>query len=65
MNVGTRINAAMDLSDLNWKNRRYGMMKGYAESKPGNIHLTGSQANDPDINAEVWWRSAELVGLSG
>ena len=40
VNVGTRIDAAIDFGDLNWERRRYGMMKGYAQSKLGNLHFT-------------------------
>ncbi len=40
VNVGTRIDAAMDFGDLNWERRRYRMMRAYGESKLGNIHFT-------------------------
>jgi NAD(P)-dependent dehydrogenase (short-subunit alcohol dehydrogenase family) len=40
VNVGTRINTAMDFDDLNWERRPYGMMKGYGQSKLGNLHFT-------------------------
>ena len=40
VNVGTRINAAMDFEDLNWERRPYRMMQGYAQSKLGNLHFT-------------------------
>ncbi|MFZ5738695.1 MAG: SDR family oxidoreductase [Pseudomonadota bacterium] len=40
VNVGTRIDAAIDFDDLNWERRPYGMMKGYAQSKLGNLHFT-------------------------
>ncbi|MGX7741481.1 SDR family NAD(P)-dependent oxidoreductase [Rhodopseudomonas parapalustris] len=40
VNVGTRIDAAIDFDDLNWEKRPYGMMKGYAQSKLGNLHFT-------------------------
>ena len=40
INVGTRINTAMDFDDLNWERRPYGMMKGYGQSKLGNLHFT-------------------------
>ncbi|NEW94940.1 SDR family NAD(P)-dependent oxidoreductase [Rhodopseudomonas sp. BR0M22] len=40
VNVGTRIDAAIDFDDLNWDKRPYGMMKGYAQSKLGNLHFT-------------------------
>lgn len=40
VNVGTRIDAAIDFDDLNWDRRPYGMMKGYAQSKLGNLHFT-------------------------
>jgi retinol dehydrogenase 13 len=36
VNVGTRINTAMDFDDLNWERRPYRMM----ESKLGNLHFT-------------------------
>ncbi len=40
VNVGTRIDTAMDLSDLNWERRPYKMMAGYGQSKLGNLHFT-------------------------
>lgn len=40
VNVGTRIDTAMDLEDLQWERRRYGMMSAYGQSKLGNIHFT-------------------------
>ncbi len=40
VNVGTRIDTAMDLDDLNWERRRYGMMRAYGQSKLGNLHFT-------------------------
>jgi NAD(P)-dependent dehydrogenase (short-subunit alcohol dehydrogenase family) len=40
VNVGTRIDATMDFDDLNWERRPYGMMKGYGQSKLGNLHFT-------------------------
>lgn len=40
VNVGTRIDAEIDFDDLNWDKRPYGMMKGYAQSKLGNLHFT-------------------------
>ncbi|TCT19265.1 SDR family NAD(P)-dependent oxidoreductase [Thiobaca trueperi] len=40
VNVGTRIDAAMDFDDLNWERRPYRMMQGYAQSKLGNLHFT-------------------------
>ena len=40
VNVGTRIDTAMDFHDLNWERRPYRMMGAYGESKLGNIHFT-------------------------
>lgn len=40
VNVGTRIDAAMDFDDLNWERRPYRLMQGYAQSKLGNLHFT-------------------------
>uniref|UniRef100_E6VMC2 Short-chain dehydrogenase/reductase SDR n=1 Tax=Rhodopseudomonas palustris (strain DX-1) TaxID=652103 RepID=E6VMC2_RHOPX len=40
VNVGTRIEAAIDFDDLAWDKRPYGMMKGYGQSKLGNLHFT-------------------------
>ena len=34
------LDAATDFDDLNWERRPYGMMKGYAQSKLGNLHFT-------------------------
>lgn len=44
VNVGTRIDAAMDFADLNFARRRYRMMAVYAQSKLGNIHFTRALA---------------------
>jgi retinol dehydrogenase-13 len=40
VNVGTRIDTAMDLQDLNWERRRYRMMQAYGQSKLGMLHFT-------------------------
>ena len=40
VNVGTRIDTAMDFDDLNWERRPYRMMQAYGQSKLGNIHFT-------------------------
>lgn len=40
VNVGTKIDTAMDMSDLNWERRPYRMMAAYGEAKLGNIHFT-------------------------
>ena len=40
VNVGTRINYAMELGDLNWEGRSYRMMHAYAQSKLGMLHFT-------------------------
>ncbi|HYN78810.1 MAG TPA: SDR family NAD(P)-dependent oxidoreductase [Lamprocystis sp. (in: g-proteobacteria)] len=40
VNVGTRINTAMDFQDLNWERRPYRLMQGYGQSKLGNLHFT-------------------------
>jgi NAD(P)-dependent dehydrogenase (short-subunit alcohol dehydrogenase family) len=40
VNVGTRMEAAMDFDDLNWSRRPYRMMRAYGESKLGNLHFT-------------------------
>jgi NAD(P)-dependent dehydrogenase (short-subunit alcohol dehydrogenase family) len=44
VNVGTRIDTAMDLDDLNFERRPYRMMRAYGESKLGNIHFTRALA---------------------
>ncbi|NVN88629.1 MAG: SDR family NAD(P)-dependent oxidoreductase [Rhodopseudomonas sp.] len=40
VNVGTRINTALDFDDLNWDRRPYRMMQAYGQSKLGNLHFT-------------------------
>ncbi|PPQ40697.1 Short-chain dehydrogenase [Rhodoblastus acidophilus] len=40
VNVGTRIDTAMDFDDLDWKRRPYRMMQAYGQSKLGNLHFT-------------------------
>lgn len=40
VNVGTKIDTKMELTDLNWARRRFRMMGAYGESKLGNIHFT-------------------------
>jgi NAD(P)-dependent dehydrogenase (short-subunit alcohol dehydrogenase family) len=40
VNVGTRMDTAMDLDDLDWTRRRYRMMQAYGQSKLGNLHFT-------------------------
>ncbi|MBK1617842.1 SDR family NAD(P)-dependent oxidoreductase [Lamprobacter modestohalophilus] len=40
INVGTRINEAMELGDLNWEGRSFKMMRAYVESKLGMLHFT-------------------------
>ena len=40
VNVGTRINTAMDFLDLNWERRPYRLMQAYGQSKLGNLHFT-------------------------
>lgn len=40
INVGTRMDTAMDLADLNWEQRPYRMMQAYGQSKLGNLHFT-------------------------
>jgi retinol dehydrogenase 13 len=40
VNVGTRMNTAMDFDDLDWTRRRYRMMQAYGQSKLGNLHFT-------------------------
>jgi len=44
VNVGTRINTAMDFDDLNFERRPYRMMQAYGQSKLGNIHFTRALA---------------------
>jgi NAD(P)-dependent dehydrogenase (short-subunit alcohol dehydrogenase family) len=44
VNVGTRMETAMDFDDLNWQRRRYRMMQAYGQSKLGNIHFTRALA---------------------
>lgn len=40
VNVGTRIDTAMDFDDLNWERRPYRMLQAYGQSKLGNLHFT-------------------------
>ncbi|QVL50804.1 MAG: SDR family oxidoreductase [Thiocapsa sp.] len=40
VNVGTKMDTAMDLEDLHWTRRRYRMMQAYGQSKLGNLHFT-------------------------
>jgi NAD(P)-dependent dehydrogenase (short-subunit alcohol dehydrogenase family) len=40
VNVGTRMDTAMDFDDLDWTRRRYRMMQAYGQSKLGNLHFT-------------------------
>jgi retinol dehydrogenase 13 len=40
VNVGTRMEAALDFADLNWGKRPYRMMQAYGQSKLGNLHFT-------------------------
>jgi NAD(P)-dependent dehydrogenase (short-subunit alcohol dehydrogenase family) len=40
VNVGTRIDTAMDFDDLNWERRPYRLMQPYGQSKLGNLHFT-------------------------
>lgn len=40
VNVGTRINRAMELGDLTWEGRPFRMMRAYVESKLGMLHFT-------------------------
>jgi len=40
VNVGTRIDTAMDFHDLNWEQRPYRLMQAYGQSKLGNLHFT-------------------------
>ncbi|NWF69550.1 MAG: SDR family NAD(P)-dependent oxidoreductase [Chloroflexi bacterium] len=40
VNVGTRLNTAMDLDDLQWERRHYQGLAAYAQSKVGNLHFT-------------------------
>lgn len=44
VNVGTRINTAMDFGDLHFERRPYRMMQAYGQSKLGNIHFTRALA---------------------
>ena len=40
INVGTRLNTAMDFEDLQFKKRPYRGLEAYSQSKLGNIHFT-------------------------
>ena len=40
VNVGTRMDTAMDLDDPNWERRPYRMMQAYGQAKLGNLHFT-------------------------
>jgi NAD(P)-dependent dehydrogenase (short-subunit alcohol dehydrogenase family) len=44
VNVGTRIDTAMDFDDVNFERRPYRMMQAYGQSKLGNIHFTRALA---------------------
>lgn len=40
INIGTRMQTAMVLDDLDWTRRPYRMMQAYGQSKLGNLHFT-------------------------
>jgi retinol dehydrogenase 13 len=40
VNVGTRMDTALEFADLNWDKRPYRMMQAYGQSKLGNLHFT-------------------------
>jgi NAD(P)-dependent dehydrogenase (short-subunit alcohol dehydrogenase family) len=40
VNVGTRLNTAMQFDDLQWERRPYRALQAYAQSKLGNLHFT-------------------------
>ncbi|RKT45728.1 SDR family oxidoreductase [Thiocapsa rosea] len=40
VNVGTKMDTAMDFEDLDWTRRPYRMMQAYGQSKLGNLHFT-------------------------
>ena len=40
VNVGTRMDTALDFADLNWSVRPYKLMQAYGQSKLGNLHFT-------------------------
>ncbi|WP_296700575.1 SDR family oxidoreductase [Thiocapsa sp. UBA6158] len=40
VNVGTKMETAIDFDDLDWTRRRYRMMQAYGQSKLGNLHFT-------------------------
>ena len=40
VNVGTKMDTAMDFEDLDWTRRHYRMMQAYGQSKLGNLHFT-------------------------
>jgi retinol dehydrogenase 13 len=40
VNVGTRLDTAMNLEDLQWTTRKYSGLQAYAQSKLGNLHFT-------------------------
>jgi NAD(P)-dependent dehydrogenase (short-subunit alcohol dehydrogenase family) len=44
VNVGTRIDTAMDFDDLNFERRPYRLLQAYGQSKLGNIHFTRALA---------------------
>lgn len=44
VNIGTRIDTAMDLDDPHFAHRRYSMMRAYGQSKLGLIHFTRALA---------------------
>ncbi|MCF7992999.1 MAG: SDR family NAD(P)-dependent oxidoreductase [Thiohalocapsa sp.] len=44
INVGTRMDTALDFDDLNWERRPYRMMQAYGQSKLGLIHFTRALA---------------------
>ncbi|MGQ9660397.1 MAG: SDR family NAD(P)-dependent oxidoreductase [Thermochromatium sp.] len=40
INIGTRMDTAMDLDDWNWERRHYRMLAAYGQSKLGHLHIT-------------------------
>jgi retinol dehydrogenase-13 len=68
VNVGTKIDTAMDFTDLNWERRPYRMMAAYGESKLGNLHFTRELARrlaDSGITVNCVFPGVFLSNLGG
>ncbi|MBK1716873.1 SDR family NAD(P)-dependent oxidoreductase [Thiocystis violacea] len=68
LNVGTRMDTAMDFADLNWERRPYRMMAAYGQSKLGNLHFTFELARrlaDEDVSVNCVFPGVFRSNLGG